>query len=562
MPKFVKIPKTEDITKAVQRIKALRERDVVFDIPKDSILLSNSANLRLIRKTAEVLGKNLQFQIDDDLGKLLAIKAGAVLYGATPETIANLKPLRSVKTAIKSKTDTIPVGQKIPEQKIVQTARPKLTVSAQVPESKIQPPQAEKPMFSGFASTVSSSNAGTGIWNFIKRIFWSSASLATIAIVIILIFGISIGWIFLPQATVTVYARSEPISRDVEITVDAATNTTDQAKMVIPGEVVTKELSHTKNFPTTGTKAIGEKASGSIVMLNFTKNTLTLKASTTTLVAPNGKKYYFTQDVTGLRSTSKIGTPPEDEVDRSSLIAPIPIVAENPGDSYNLPVNQKFEVVNQALGKTGNVYAINEAAITGGTAQIIKILSQADLDGALKVMSDELAALVEQDFSSNEGKMKVLPSGSSSEILAQTANKEIGTETDEFDMTIIGRITALAYDEYQVSELISNQITLVMSEDKYLMRSSKESLTSQFRSIDLANKKGILAVHYETMAAYKFEAGNLKELLQGKTATEIKEILMARPEVDRVDVLFSPSFINKAPKYNGKIKINTVMSGV
>ncbi|MBX4191788.1 MAG: hypothetical protein KW804_03245, partial [Candidatus Doudnabacteria bacterium] len=82
-----------------------------------------------------------------------------------------------------------------------------------------------------------------------------------------------------------------------------------------------------------------------------------------------------------------------------------------------------------------------------------------------------------------------------------------------------------------------------------------------FKSVDPAFTKGVLTVHFQTIAAYKVDNQNLTKILSGKTEPEIKEILLSKPEIDQVKVKFWPEwFVHKAPKFNGKIKIETELS--
>src|SRR3989344_6359451 len=79
-PKIIKRGKKDDIAAAVKQIKNMRDREVVFELEKGSVLLRNSDNLRLMKKTAESLGKKVWVSTDDEIGLILAKKAG-VLQG-------------------------------------------------------------------------------------------------------------------------------------------------------------------------------------------------------------------------------------------------------------------------------------------------------------------------------------------------------------------------------------------------------------------------------------------------------------------------------------------------
>jgi hypothetical protein len=275
----------------------------------------------------------------------------------------------------------------------------------------------------------------------------------------------------------------------------------------------------------------------------------------------NGKKFLFTKDITGLRPTATIGTGADAEVDSSSLIPPVSLIAELPGEDYNIAANTKFNIVNAALGNQ-NVYGVDTSAFAGGSTKTVKIVSQQDLDNAAASMTNSIAAQAEEDLKSeNTGSdVKILPTGITKEVLAKTSNKNAGDTADAFDMTMIAKISGLSFKETDVKELAKNKITSVLSDDKYLLTDAQDSIIANFKSLDLTRGTGVLSVHYETIAAYRVDTTNLSQLLAGKNANEIKEILLTKPEIDRVDVEFAPFFVNKAPKLNGKIYIHNQLS--
>src|SRR5690606_649215 len=102
----------------------------------------------------------------------------------------------------------------------------------------------------------------------------------------------------------------------------------------------------------------------------------------------------------------------------------------------------------------------------------------------------------------------------------------------------------------------------VLSDDKYLLTDNGQTkYSAEFKSLDVATGQGVLAVHFETVAAYQVDEDDLSKLLAGKNETEIKEILLSKPEVDEVKVEFWPSWlVHKAPKFNGKVYIETVVT--
>lgn len=66
----------EEITSIVDRLRKIREEDVVIVVPKRALLIQSIVNLKLLKKEAEKLGKNITIVTQDKLGKLIVEKAG------------------------------------------------------------------------------------------------------------------------------------------------------------------------------------------------------------------------------------------------------------------------------------------------------------------------------------------------------------------------------------------------------------------------------------------------------------------------------------------------------
>ena len=101
------------------------------------------------------------------------------------------------------------------------------------------------------------------------------------AVVTAIVGGVALLGLFsffiLPQVIVTAALRSEPTTRDFEIRVDSRLSQVDAAALAVPGKVLEQEVPGSKAFTPTGTRNVGQTASGFIHIYNFSKTTLILK---------------------------------------------------------------------------------------------------------------------------------------------------------------------------------------------------------------------------------------------------------------------------------------------
>ncbi|OGE79416.1 MAG: hypothetical protein A2751_05270 [Candidatus Doudnabacteria bacterium RIFCSPHIGHO2_01_FULL_46_14] len=362
-------------------------------------------------------------------------------------------------------------------------------------------------------------------------------------------------YIFLPQATITVKARTEPVARDFEIRVDQNTITASSADMTVPGKIIEREVSGQKQYASTGTRNIGKTASGFVSIYNFSKSTLILKAQTTVLTA-NGRKYFFTQDATGIRPTARIGLEDE-EIDETSLAAPVPLVAAAAGEEYNLPAGTRLEIQNEAFGaQPQKLYAVAGEGISGGTTRIAKLVTQNDLDTAYQALASELLDQTRAELTKDDPGARVLDNAFTSQILEQQSQTAVGTETASFEVSGRVKIRALAYDEKDVRKIIFEMIKRLLPEQKILLENSA-TVDASFLSLSLDQAAGTLSAHFQGTIVYRLDREELREKVRGKTTEEIREIMLSKPEIDSLEVQFSPFWVKSAPKLRPKIKIVT-----
>lgn len=367
-----------------------------------------------------------------------------------------------------------------------------------------------------------------------------------------------LGFVVLPEATIEIAPRTEATTRDFEIAVDQNQAQADAESLTIPGKILEQEMEGAKTYPSTGAKNMGKKASGFVTIYNFSKTNLILKDETTVLSAANGNRYYFTQDVGNIRPTALIGLENQ-EIDPSSLIPPVPVVAEGPGEAYNLPAGTRLEIANEAFGKQPEIlYAVAAENLSGGTTQEVKIVSAGDIAAAFAALNTELINEARQELLSQGANLRLLDSAVSSEVLSQQASVVVGTEGAEFSVSQKLKMRALVYSEDDILSVVLSRIKRLLPENKALLEEKNFLPQSRFLSLSLDQGSGILAAHFEGQIIYRIEGEDLKPKLAGKSVEEMREILLSRPEIQEVTIRFYPFWVKTAPKFTSKIYLDII----
>jgi hypothetical protein len=373
----------------------------------------------------------------------------------------------------------------------------------------------------------------------------------TVVGIALLVLGL-ISFFVLPEARIQVTLRSEPATRDFQIHVDKSQTQVDASNLAVPAKYLEQEISGTKTFIPTGARNVGKTASGFVYIYNFAKTPLILKAQTTTLTA-NGHQYFFTQDVANIRPTALIGLD-NPEVDPTSLIPPVPVVASGPGGEYNLPKGSRIEISNEAFGSQPKLlYAVVAEDVAGGTNQQVKIVTAGDVAASYAAVTKDLVDGARQVLVTQNPDAKLLDNAATADVLEQKTSVPAGTQADQFEATVKIKLRGLAYNDADIRDIIMQRIERLLPANKVLKKDQSTSVASNFTFVNIDQGQGTLAAHFEGEVVYRVDPQELTERVKGKNAAEIKEILLSRPEIQSAEVRFYPFWVKKAPTFSSKI---------
>jgi hypothetical protein len=205
-----------------------------------------------------------------------------------------------------------------------------------------------------------------------------------IGFIILLIFVVGgfAAWWYYPKAQVTVYISPRQLDERVDIIVDPGASSSDQANKILLGETVKTTVKGEKTKSTSGTKTIGDKATGEVTLYRVGSK-LTLKSGTV-LTGPEKLKFILDEDV---------------EIASGSASTPATVAAkvtaETIGAQYNLASNSAFTVGNYT---SADIEAKNESDFSGGSSKEISAVSTEDQKSLESELSDELKEKAKEEL--------------------------------------------------------------------------------------------------------------------------------------------------------------------
>lgn len=547
----------DDVAKTTAKIKAHKGEDVVLVIPKDSYLLGDSINLRLLKKQVDVLKNKVYVLTMDPTGQMYAREAGFPLKrlprispsGSFSDirqprvTSAPMIDQSAVEEQVKPVVKSTPVKRKATKPRsvsapVVESARilrhkPVVSdISEKIPKPKSQnnffiPPE---------------SNQDGHLVTLPKRRSYKKVVIGFLAFCLVVL--ILLTTIILPSGEVVVYAKSQAVSRDLDVTISANAQQVDPRLLTLPATSVTDTKSASETFDVNGKKEVGAKAQGRIALYNLTGSPLNLRASTTVLTA-GSKSYYFTSDQSSIVAL--------DGPNNDSKATVADIVAGDSGEDFNLPAGTRLEITNQSFGsQPQRLYAKTVTQVIGGASRFVSQVSKEDLDAAQKQLIQKAVEEINRNLPNNR---KLVEGTYTVEVQSFVPDKPEGTEATTFSANGTFKITGLAFNQDDLKAIVRGRLQQSLGSDKVLQDASSDTIINQLKSSDFAAGTAQLAVHYESKALPVIDSQQIITQLTGKSKQEAQDMLLTNQDIEKVDIRLAPSWQSTFPRLGSKIHI-------
>ena len=362
-----------------------------------------------------------------------------------------------------------------------------------------------------------------------------------VLLLVLLVAGFYVANVVLPRASIAVATNTSTLNASFNMTLDSAAQTLDPTKMVIPAKADQQQKTTTQQVPTTGQENTGSVATGTVDMTaGACGPTFPADVPAGTGVSTNGLTY-ITQKDASFGASNQNGHC----VWKASGV---PITAQSPGAKYNVQA-ATFTVAGRSdVSATGSA--------TGGTDNIIQIVTQADIDNATqKLTSQDTSAIktgLEQALQTDG--MYALPDTFNAGTPVVTNSNKVGDQATTVTVT-----QAVTYSMYGVKE---SDLTALIQD---ALGSQINPSTQSVSDFGLANAKasvtssgtGSEQVSFATVATVGpvINATEVKNQAKGKKAGDVKAQIGSIPGVTSVNVQLSPFWVSTVPTNLNKVTV-------
>lgn len=246
-------------------------------------------------------------------------------------------------------------------------------------------------------------------------------------------------WWFFPKAEVTIYVSPKKIGDELEIYVDASSSgLTDFENKKISGEIVKETKSGEKSSSTSGTKVVGDKATGEITIyragssLNLAKNSL--------VKGPQNLNFSLDEDIT-VASGSVL----------TRGITKAKVTAKEIGAQYNLASGTTFTLSNYS---SADMEATNESAFSGGTSREVSAVSETDQKNLTADLQDEIEGSLKEALTGNvSADLSVIEDSITFSVTKKEFDKKVGDEGTSLKLNLEVEAEGVAVKKNDIEEI-------------------------------------------------------------------------------------------------------------
>ncbi len=537
----------DEITVIIDKLRASPKKIVALVLPKRAATLQSIVNMKLLKRGADEAKKNLVL-ITSEAGLLPLAGAVGLFVAKTLQSKPAVPPppdkSDSAETVVEADEPDAEDELPLDRTKSIGELAGALALGGGEETIEVDADDGVAEAVEAKPATVKTKtkkNRKLKVPNFES---FRLRLILGIAAAVILIVGWIMSSIVLPRAKITIKTDTNSIASNLSFNLSSSAKALDAGKLIVPATLQEIKKTDSEKVPATGQKDNGTKASGTMKITNCSGAVVSLPAG-------NG----FNSGNFTFIGQSAISVPDSNYDHNGNCkndgTATVNVVAQNGGDSYNLSA-RSYQIANGPASVSAS-----GSDMTGGTSNVIKIVSGADIDAAKQKLKDRSTPAATDE-------LKKALVGQTLRAVAETLTISDPTITStpnvgdqSADVTVTQVVT---YDMLGVKS--DDLKTLVEADAKKQIDPAKQVILDNglskaiFQVVDRKSPGEIkLSVQAIVTAGPQLNADDIKRQIAGKKKGEAVGIIQNRPGIKDVNIDYSPFWVMKTPKRASHITV-------
>lgn len=525
----------DEITTVIDKMRSTKNSVVALVLPKQASVFQSVVNLKLLNRSAVKNGKK----------PVLVTSNQAIIKLAGLNGIPVAKSLNS-KPEIPAVIETSTEDQKseTPAEVVEEALVADAAGAAVLAQTVAEPDVIELDNTTPKSLPTTTKKLGKKIIKVPDFSSFRTKLFLAAALLVLLIVGAVFALVVLPKATILVKTDTKSVPADVQFTASTAVAELDDKNMIVPASLVDSTKSDSEVAPATGQKNIGDKASGTMTIVNCNKDDTTIGVPAGTVFSSGGFNFVTTEAVAVAASNFTGGG-----LCKRDKSASVGVSATEPGDNYNVAA-RSYSTSNSDLSGSGS-------AMTGGTNNVVKVVSASDIAGAKDrlVGRSKTAALDEMKTKLGEQSKKPLEQTLEEGEPKIEASVAAEAQADSVKVTVTTVYKMLGVREDDLKTLLDAAIKKTAGESEQNVQDNGMNAANYL----LVEKKSIgeqkLSLKTVATVGPRIDSQEIANISAGKKRGEIEELLRKKEGVRDVTIEYSPFWVISTPKNASKIKV-------
>lgn len=564
----------DEITGIYDKLKKYKMKNIYVVVPKRSIIFQSIVNLRILKRKAEDLNKNVYIITNDHNGMQLAQRAGfqvfdklegsehpSLVSGKLHDDQMKISPLEASINTYEDDTPTRLKSKKISIAELIRRTKKHQTNTVK----KLTPAQQAK----------SKKKSEKNRYVLVSPNRQALTILITVAVLLLIL----IVYIAVPSATIKISPKSNTISTSANVTLAEASSNQSYLDThpvnVIASFPAETTVRRTVEHFTTGNKFQGKNATGKITIYNTSKNEWPLIEQTR----------FQNADGLVFRIQQSIKVPPASLSEPGKL--DIFVIADETdaygqiiGDRGNITEPTKFFVPGLSETNRQKVYAESIGAFTGGETITYKMVSEEDIEAARGKMEADLINAAEEELHKTVLQMNQERNVQLG-LLTGPGALEIGEAKVFVDESLVGQmvesfevsgevyVKGIAYNYNELVEILRNKLTLSKSPEKRLVKIDSDSISLRLIPIEEGDNPTRQKVTATIKGIEQFEISpdrengrriieNIKDHILGKSVEEASTYIQQLPSINKVEISSWPAWSPNVPGVPDNIRVQVL----
>jgi hypothetical protein len=353
----------------------------------------------------------------------------------------------------------------------------------------------------------------------------------------------------IPQMTAGIYVGLNPYQQQLTFTVDPSVTEANPASLIVTGKKLTIDKSGSKTISTTGSKLVGDRAKGRVMIYNRTMAAKTLPAGT--VIKSGTAKYTLDGSVTIASASSKENS--DYSVTTEPSKTEVAISAADIGETYNIAKDSEFSIANYA---NDSFFGVATTVISGGTSRKVAAVAKEDIESVKKTLIQELQTEIDQSSNQDNDPTVRQVSIGTPKITAEEYSAKAGEESNSLTVTLTMTQTIYQYNVSEVS-LIAQQVAQNALPSNVNMQPNSTQVNIISSSIT-EDDKAIINAQIILQYIPKIETDPYKQQLTNISLSQVNAKLAQVPNFVRVVVDKKGLVFNRTPINPAKISIKIV----